>query len=446
MSQTFASLRFFNYRLWFAGALVSNIGTWMQRVAQDWLVLTVLSDNSGTAVGITTALQFLPFLLLSAWAGVVADRMDHRKLLVITQLGQGVLSLALGAMTLLGHVDLWHVYVFAFLLGIVSAFDGPARQTFVSDLVPPASLPNAVGLNSASFNAARLIGPGLAGLLIAVIGSGWVFVLNAVSYAATIIALAIMRGGELQRQERVARGRGQLREGVKYVRRRPDIIVILVVVGVVSAVGLNFQMTSALMAANAFDKGAGAYGLVGSVTAIGSLGGALLAARRRRPRLRLVVGAAFAFGVSATLMALSPTYEVYLVTCVPVGFTALTMLTSANATVQTTTSPRMRGRVMALYMMVLMGATPIGSPVVGWIGEHAGPRWSIGVGAVGALAVSLGAAAWVVRDSRLTVSYQLSRPFVRVRYPTPAELEKETRVRAAEDILAQQLEDRSAQP
>ncbi|WP_062305683.1 MFS transporter [Demequina subtropica] len=446
MSQTFASLRFFNYRLWFAGALVSNIGTWMQRVAQDWLVLTVLSANSGFAVGITTALQFLPFLLLSAWAGVVADRMDHRKLLVITQLGQGVLSLALGAMTLLGHVELWHVYVFALLLGIVSAFDGPARQTFVSDLVPPASLPNAVGLNSASFNAARLIGPGLAGLLIAVIGSGWVFVLNAVSYAATIIALAVMRGGELQHQERVRRGRGQLREGVRYVRRRPDIVVILVVVGVVSAVGLNFQMTSALMAANAFDKGAGAYGLVGSVTAIGSLGGALLAARRKRPRLRLVVGAAFAFGVSATLMALSPTYEVYLVTCVPVGFTALTMLTSANATVQTTTSPRMRGRVMALYMMVLMGATPIGSPAVGWIGEHAGPRWSIGVGAVGALAVSLGAAAWVVRDSRLTVSYQLSRPFVRVRYPTPEELEKETRVRAAEDILAQQLEDRSAQP
>ncbi|WP_062383084.1 MFS transporter [Demequina iriomotensis] len=446
MSQTFASLRFFNYRLWFAGALVSNIGTWMQRVAQDWLVLTVLSDNSGTAVGITTALQFAPFLLLSAWAGVVADRVDHRKLLIATQLGQGVLGLALGAMTLLGHVELWHVYVFALLLGIVSAFDGPARQTFVSDLVPAASLPNAVGLNSASFNAARLIGPGLAGVLIAVIGSGWVFVLNAVSYAATIIALMLMRRSELQRQERARRGRGQLREGVRYVRRRPDIMVILVVVGVISALGLNFQMTSALMAANAFDKGAGAYGLVGSVIAIGSLTGALLAARRKRPRLRLVVGAAFGFGVSAALMSVAPTYPLYLVTCVPVGFTALTMLTSANATVQTTTSPRMRGRVMALYMMVMLGATPIGSPLVGWIGEHAGPRWSIGIGAVAALLVSVGAALWVMRDSRLTVSYQLYRPFVRVRYPTAAELEKESRVQAAEDILAQQVEDRSAQP
>ncbi|WP_062462441.1 MFS transporter [Demequina soli] len=446
MSQTFASLRFFNYRLWFAGALVSNVGTWMQRVAQDWLVLTVLTAGSGFAVGVTTALQFLPFLLLSAWAGVVADRVDHRKLLIATQLGQGVLSLALGVMTLAGHVDLWHVYVFAFLLGIVSAFDGPARQTFVSDLVPPASLPNAVGLNSASFNAARLIGPGLAGFLIAIIGSGWVFVLNAVSYGATILALMVMRRNELEEQERVRRGRGQLREGVKYVRRRPDILVILVVVGVVSALGLNFQMTSALMAANAFDKGAGAYGLVGSVTAIGSLGGALLAARRKHPRLRLVVGAAFGFGVSATLMALAPTYPIYLVTCVPVGFTALTMLTSANATVQTTTSPRMRGRVMALYMMVLMGATPIGSPLVGWIGEHWGPRWSIGVGAVAALLISVGAALWVMRDSRLTVTAQLSRPFVRVRYPTPAQEERERREKAAEDILVQQLEDRSAQP
>ncbi|SEJ08478.1 MFS transporter [Demequina mangrovi] len=446
MSQTFASLRIFNYRLWFAGALVSNIGTWMQRVAQDWLVLTVLSDNSGFAVGVTTALQFAPFLLLSAWAGVVADRVDHRKLLIATQAGQGVLGLALGVMTLAGHVRLEHVYVFALLLGIVSAFDGPARQTFVSDLVPPASLPNAVGLNSASFNAARLIGPGLAGILITVIGSGWVFIANAVSYGATILALLLMRSAELERQERARRGRGQLREGVRYVRRRPDIVVILVVVGVISAFGLNFQMTSALMAATAFDKGAGAYGLVGSIIAVGSLSGALLAARRKQPRLRLVVGSAFAFGVSATLMSVAPTYPIYLVTCVPVGFTALTMLTSANATVQTTTSPRMRGRVMALYMMVLLGATPIGSPLVGWIGEHAGPRWSIGVGALSALAISVGAAAWVVRDSRLTVSYQPSRPFVRVRYPTPDERDRETRAQAAEDILAQQLEDRSAQP
>ncbi|WP_062519047.1 MFS transporter [Demequina silvatica] len=445
MSQTFASLRFFNYRLWFAGALVSNVGTWMQRVAQDWLVLTVLTPESGVAVGITTALQFAPFLFLSAWAGVLADRVDHRKLLIWTQVGQGAMGLGLGLLTVLGHVELWHVYAFALGLGVVSAIDGPARQTFVSDLVPTGSLPNAVALNSASFNAARLIGPAVAGLLIAAVGTGWVFLINAATFGATIAALMAMRLGELHHQERAPRGRGQVREGVRYIRRRPDIVVILVVVGTVAALGLNFQLTSAMMAATEFGKGPGEYGILGSITAIGSLTGALLAARRKRPRLRLVVGAAFAFGVAAGLMAIAPSYWLYALSCIPVGFTALTMITSANAAVQTTTTPLMRGRVMALYMMIFLGGTPIGSPVVGWIGEHWGPRWAIGVGAITAILVSLGAAAWVVRDSRLTLSYQLSRPFVRVRYPTAVEEERERRAEAAEDILAQQLADRSAQ-
>jgi len=445
MSQTFASLRFLNYRLWFAGALVSNVGTWMQRVAQDWLVLTELTDESGVAVGITTALQFGPFLFLSAWAGVLADRVDHRKLLVATQVGQAVLGVGLGALTLAGRAELWHVYAFALALGVVTAFDAPARQTFVSDLVPPQSLPNAVGLNSASFNAARLIGPGVAGLLIAVIGTGWVFMLNAATYGATIAALLAMRVGDLYHQERADRRRGQVREGVRYIRGRPDIVVIMLVVGAVAAMALNFQLTSAMMAATEFGKGPGEYGLLGSVTAIGSLAGALVAARRPRPRLRLVVGAAFGFGVAAALMAVAPTYPLYVLSCIPVGFAALTMITAANAAVQTTTTPRMRGRVMALYMMVFLGGTPIGSPFVGWIGEQWGPRWAIGVGAITALMVALAAAAWVVRDARLTVSYQLSRPFVRVGYPTAGEDDATRRERAAEDILTQQLEDRTVQ-
>ena len=446
MSQTFASLRIVNYRLWFAGALVSNVGTWMQRVAQDWLVLTVLTAESGVAVGITTALQFLPFLLLSAWAGLLADRIDHRTLLLWTQVGQAVLGLGLGALVLSGHVELWHVYAFAFALGVVSAIDGPARQTFVSDLVPTSHLQNAVALNSTSFNAARLIGPGLAGLLIAVIGIGWVFLLNAITYGATIIALLAMRTAELHPQERASRRRGQVREGVRYMRRRPDLVTITVVVGVVAALGLNFQLTSAMMAATEFGKGPGEYGILGSVTAIGSLAGALLAARRRRARLRLVVGAAFAFGVAAGLMALAPTYPLYVLSCIPVGFFALTMITSANAAVQTTTTPLMRGRVMALYMMVFLGTTPVGSPVVGWIGEHWGPRWSIGVGALAAIAVSIAAAAWVKRDSSLTVTYQLSRPFVRITYPETALDERAQRERAEDEVAAQSLADRRSQP
>lgn len=417
MSATFSSLRFHNYRLWFTGALVANVGTWMQRVAQDWLVLTQLSDDSGVAVGVVTGLQFAPALFLSPLAGLLADRMDRRKLLIATQGGMGALAAGLGALVLSGHAELWHVYVFALALGCVSAFDGPARQTFVAQLVPPANLPNAVGLNSASFNAARLIGPGVAGLLIAWIGTGWVFWLNAVSFAGTILALTAMRADELRPMPSVSRQKGQIREGIAYVRRRPDVIAIMVVVGVVSAFGLNFQMTSALMARTVFDKGAGQYGILGSILAIGSLSGALLAARRERPRLRLVVGAAAAFGVAASALALMPTYASYAVMCIPVGLASLTMMTAANATIQISTEPEMRGRVMALYMMVFLGATPIGSPIVGWIGEQFGARWAIGIGGITALLVAAAVAVWAMRTLHLRVRYEPdARPHLQVTY------------------------------
>ncbi len=418
MRSTFASLAFRNYRLWFVGALVANIGTWMQRVAQDWLVLTHLTDDSGVAVGITTALQFAPALFLSAWAGVLADRMDRRKLLILTQGGMGVLAAGLGALVLSGHAQLWHVYVFAGLLGCVSALDAPARQTFVADMVPAARLPNAVGLNSASFNAARMIGPGVAGLLIAWVGTGWVFLINAVSFAGTIVALLVMRVADLQPVQRSARGKGQFREGLRYVRRRTDILVVMVVVGVVSTFGLNFQLTSAVMARTEFGKGPGEYGVLGSILAIGSLAGALMAARRERPRVRLVVGSALAFGVAAGVMALMPTYELYALSTIPVGFASLTMLTAANATIQVSTTPQMRGRVMSLYLIVFLGATPIGSPLVGWVAEELGPRWSIGVGAISALLVASAAGVWAVRNWDLEVRYRLrSRPHLEVRWP-----------------------------
>lgn len=418
MNSTFASLRYVNYRLWFAGALVANIGTWMQRVAQDWLVLTDLSDDSGLAVGITTALQFAPTLLLSAWAGVLADRVNRRKLLMVTQGAQGVLAFGLGALVLSGHAELWHVYVFAALLGAVAAVDQPVRQTFVAELVPAGRLSNAVGLNSTSFNAARLIGPGLAGLLIAAVGTGWVFVINGVSFAATILALLLMRTSELHPMPVAPRAKGQIREGIRYVRGRTDILVIMAVIGVVSTFGLNFQMTSALMARAEFGKGAGEYGILGSVLAIGSLGGALLAARRERPRVRLVIGAAFGFGVATGVQALMPTYASYAVACIPVGLASLTMLTAANTTIQMSTDPVVRGRVMSLYMIVMLGATPIGSPIVGWIGETFGPRWSIGIGSITALIVSAAAALWARKHWNVQVRYRLrSRPHLEVLHP-----------------------------
>ncbi|WP_273653637.1 MFS transporter [Cellulomonas fimi] len=422
MSPTFSSLQHRNYRLWFAGALVANVGTWMQRVAQDWLVLTQLSDESGVAVGITTALQFAPVLFLSAWAGLLADRVDRRKLLVATQVGQGVLAAGLGALVLSGHAELWHVYVFAGLLGVVAAIDGPVRQTFVAELVPTNQLSNAVGLNSASFNAARLIGPGVAGLLIAFVGTGWVFVINAVTFAATIFSLTRMRTSELRRMPTVPRAKGQIREGIRYVRGRSDILVIMVVVCVISTFGLNFQMTSAMMARTEFGRGAGEYGILGSVLAIGSLTGALLAARRERPRVRLVIGAAFAFGIATGVMALMPTYLTYAISAIPVGLASLTMMTAANATIQLSTDPAVRGRVMALYMMVFLGATPVGSPIVGWIGETFGPRWSVGIGSITALLVATGAALWARRAWHVQVRYRWrARPHLQVLHPDPAD-------------------------
>jgi MFS family permease len=380
----------------------------MQRVAQDWLVLTVLTANSGTAVGITTGLQFAPALLLSPAAGALADRMDRRKLLVATQTASGVLALGLGLLVTAGLAQLWHVYVFALLLGVVSAVDAPARQAFVSELVPNADLPNAVGLNSASFHAGRLIGPGIAGLLIHWFGTGPVFLINAVSFGAVVISLLRMRTSELRAVPRRERGGHPVRDGLAYVRRRSDIVLTLVIIGMVGTFGLNFQLTTALMARLVFDKGAGEYGLLGSVMAIGSLAGALLGARREHPRLRLVIGAAIAFGVFATISALMPTYELFALSLIPVGLSSLTLMTAANASVQMSTEPAMRGRVMSLYIAVFMGGTPLGSPVIGWVGEQFGARWTILLGGLVTLATAAAVLAWLVLHQGVRVRYRRS--------------------------------------
>lgn len=419
MNSTFASLRFFNYRLWFAGALVSNIGTWMQRIAQDWLVLTALSNDSGIAVGVVTALQFAPYLILSPWAGTLADRIDHRRLLIATQAVAGALAFGLGGIVLFGHARLWHVYIFAFLLGCATAVDGPVRQAFVSELVPRAYVPNAVGLNGTSFHSARLIGPGVAGLLMAWVGAGWVFLLNGLTFVATIVALRCMKPDELVPTAKTTRRKGQIREGFRYIKSRGDIVLILVVVGIVSMFGLNFQLTSALMARTEFGKGPGEYGILGSIIAVGSLLGALIAARRKVPRVRLVVGSAFLFGITTGTLALMPTYHSFAVACIPVGLATITMMTAANATIQTTTSSSMRGRVMAVYMMVFLGSTPVGSPIVGWVGDTFGARWSIRIGSVASLLVAIGAAVWVTRYWNLQVRYSVKRPFFKVTYPEP---------------------------
>jgi MFS family permease len=416
VSPTFRALNSYNYRVWLSGSMVSNVGTWMQRVAQDWLVLTILTHHSAEAVGITTGLQFLPMLLLAPYGGLVADRVPKRLLLMGTQLLMGLLALGLGVLVVTGVVQLWMVYGFALALGAATALDNPARQTFVSEMVPREHLSNAVGLNSATFNAGRLIGPGIAGLLIAWVGTGPVFMINAASFGAVLISLTRMRTRELRVTPVTRRAKGQLRDGFQYVWHRPDIMLILVIVFAVGTFGLNFQMTTAFMATTVFHKGAGEYGLLGSIMAIGSLAGALLSARRERPRTRHVVGAALAFGVFASINAMMPTYLLFAITLVPVGLSALTMITSANATVQMSVEPALRGRVMALYMAIFMGGTPIGSPIVGWIGEEWGARWSILTGGLVTIVTALGAIVWLVRTHRLRISSDLIEvPHLRIR-------------------------------
>ncbi len=400
MSPTFRSLSNANYRLYAAGGMVSNTGTWMQRIAQDWLVLA-LTANSGVALGITTGLQFLPFLVLAPVAGLVADRVPKQRLLQLTNLGMAVPALVLGLLAVTGTAQLWHVYVLALLLGTAAVFDAPARQSFVSEIVDPGDLTNAVGLNSASFNAARMIGPAAAGLMIAALGggvaaTGWVILLNAVSYAGPIWALRRLDVARLDTPIVAPREPGMIREGVRYVRERPDLMLILAIVFCTGTFGLNFQMTSALMATEVFDKGAREYGLLGTFMAVGSLTGSLLAATRQRVRHRLVVGAALVFGAVEIAAGLMPTYLTFALLTPLLGIYALTMITSANTFMQLHTDRGMRGRVMALYMMIFMGGTPLGAPLVGWIGEAFGARWTLILGgALTMIGVALASAAYL---------------------------------------------------
>lgn len=402
----FRSLSGVNYRIWFAGALVSNIGTWMQRTAQDWIVLTELTDYNATAVGITMALQFAPQLLLMPWSGLIADRFNRRKLLILTQTLMGLLALGLGIITVTGVVQLWHVYLFALGLGVVAAIDAPARQTFVSELVSDDDLSNAVALNSASFNGARMIGPAVAGLLTVVVGAGWVFMINAVTFAVTVFAMTLLRTAKLRGQPRAGRERGQLTAGFHYAWRRPDIVVVLITVFLVGTFGFNFAIFTSTMVTVEFGMGATEFGLLSSIMAIGSVVGALLAARRSRPRLRLVVGGAAVFGLACAIAAVMPNYATFAISLALVGLASITLMTTANAYVQTTTSPVMRGRVMALYMAIFAGGTPLGAPLVGWVADQYGPRWALGVAALSGILAAGAVLFWMVKYRQLRVQFR----------------------------------------
>ena len=396
----FASLRVRNYRLFASGQVVSLVGTWMQRVAQDWLVLE-LSGGSPLALGVAAALQFGPTLLLSLWGGAIADRYDKRRLLFAIQVGLGACALVLGLLDVTGAVTLTQVYVLCVVLGVFSALDAPVRQSFAGEMVGPSGLTNAVALNSMTFNVARIVGPAVAGLMIAAVGTGWVFLANAVTFVAVLAGLALMRPAEMVPYARSPRGPGAVRAGLREVRAHPEVVLVLVVVGLVSLVGINFFMTLAIVARNVFGRGAESYGLLTSALAVGCLGGALVAARRvGRPRLRIVLGTGAVFGVCLVASGVMPTYALTALVLVPTGLAQLAFVTACNTAVQLGVDESVRGRVMGLYVLVLLGGTPLGGPVLGWVAEVLGGRAPLWLGGVLTLVVVGVAALWVRRRAQ----------------------------------------------
>ncbi|MGA4841197.1 MFS transporter [Streptomyces sp. G45] len=411
----FSSLRIRNYRLFATGAVVSNTGTWMARITQDWLVLSL--TGSSAAVGITTAMQFLPMLLFGLYGGVIADRFAKRSLLFCTQGAMGLGGLFLAAMTLSGHVQVWHVYVTAFFTGLVTVVDNPTRQSFVSEMVGPDQVRNAVSLNSANFQSARLIGPAVAGVVTAAVGPGWAFLANGLSFLAPLTCLALMRTSELTHSPLAPRrGKGQLREGLGYVRAHPELIWPIVLIGFIGTFGFNFPIWLSAYADDVFHGGSGLYAAFTTLMAAGSLIGALLSARRRSARLRMLAGAAGLFGVLLVAVAAVPNAYVFAALLVPVGAIGLTVNVTANSSVQMATDPEMRGRVMSLFMMVFVGGTPLGGPLFGWLADTYGVRVSFALGGLVVAVASAAVGLMLARAANLRLQVDLRRGHQHVRF------------------------------
>ncbi|MCI4643544.1 MAG: MFS transporter [Hyphomonadaceae bacterium] len=398
MLSAFRSFRVYNYRLWAAGALVSNFGTWIQRTAQDWLVLTELTDKNASALGIVVACQFAPQLLLLPWTGFAADYFDRRKLLMVTQGLMATLSLLLGVLTVTGLVELWHVYVLAFLLGATAAFDAPVRHAFVGELVGDHYLSNAVALNSTSFNTARLAGPAAAGFFIAAVGIGWAFLINGFSFLAVLASLFFMRLSLLRERKRASRAKGTFLAGFGYAWRRQDLRLILIMLFLIGTFGFNFPIFISTMAVSVYQTDAQGFGMLASFIAVGTLVGAILAAGRRMLGLWSLVFAAMFFSAGCLAAAFSPGYWWFAAALVMIGLAAITFMTTTNSIMQLTTEPEMRGRMMALRVAIALGGIPIGAPIAGWVADQFGPRWALGLGAASALAAGLMGAIYLLRS------------------------------------------------
>jgi MFS family permease len=387
LARTFDSLTVPNYRRFFAGQVVSWTGTWVQWVAQGWLVLRL--TESGFGLGLVTAIQWLPILLLGAWAGVVADRVDKRKLLIFTNVSSAVLSLVLGLLTVAGVVTLWMVIVDALLLGVVTALDNPARQTLTMEMVGRERLANAVSLNTATFTTARVVGPAVAGVMISTVGIGPCFLLNAVSFVPVTLALTFMNRAELRPSEQVARGKGQVREGLRYVRSMPVLKTLLVMMAVIGTLQYNFAVLLPVLAKDTFSGDAGTLGLIGAAIGIGMFAGSMGNAAFGRSDRRFLLTAGFALGAFTIATAGAPPLWLAVVLMIPLGAASMVFLATMNSTLQLTAADDMRGRVMAIYFVLFLGSTPIGAPIIGWLSEQFSPRVALAFGGVATIAACL---------------------------------------------------------
>lgn len=409
----FRALAVRNFRIWIIGALIANIGSWAQRTAQDWLVLTELTNDDAVAVGISLSLQFGPILILGPFIGPLIDRVSGRTIILITTIVELVLGLVLGVAVVFGVASLPLVYVLALGLGISQAFEAPARMAFVSELVGHSNIPNAIGMNSMMFNTSRLVGPAIAGLAITTAGTGWTLTIAAASYAAAVIAVLSLRSKEFHPVTKVDKAKGQFREGLRYIRSRTDIVIVLSMAFVVGALVFNFSIFSATMAVMEFGLGAHDYGFITSALAVGSMAGALIVARSTRPRLSVIIVAASTIALGAGLAAIAPTVTMFVVLYPILGLGAILMIATCNSYLQMSTDDEFRGRVMAIYSTVVIGGTPFGSPLVGFVANTFGPRWAIGVAALGGIVAALIGFIWMRAGHHIRTSETIRSAFRR---------------------------------
>ncbi|MGL5406731.1 MAG: MFS transporter [Propionibacteriaceae bacterium] len=402
-SKTFSSLSIPNYRTYFFGLLIANIGGWMASTAKAWLVLVDLTHDDATALGWLTGLLFAPALITMPIAAAITDRFPKRRIMLATLTWQAINSAILAALVISGNIRLWHVFLLAFLDGTASALSAPAQQAFVSEIVPHNALANAISLNSAQFNGARLLGPGIAGILIAAFGTGTVLAINCICFIWFIASLLRIRGDQMT-PAALQHGKGQLRDGLRYVKSRTDIMLLIFIAFMMGNFGFNFAISNAVMARTTFGKAAGEYGLLGSIMGIGALAAALWSARRTYPRLRHSLIALAGFAFFSAISALSPTYTVFALTLIPIGLCAITVIVTSNALIQLSVAPEYRGRVMALWSALLVGGTPFVAPIVGACGTYLGPRSTVWFEGTAVLITLIVTSIWIIRSENIHFS------------------------------------------